>query len=220
MAEKFSTKRLLIDKANSSVVIVAGVAAFICVFSLVATKTLISQSNYQNRVIHAKQSALKQLKSDVVVGKQLATSYKAFTSTSENLIGGDPGGTGPQDGDNTKIVLDALPSTYDFPAFITSMNRLLDASSASVGIVSSSDDSLVQATNQTAQPVVIPFQFSASGNYAGIQSVISQVEHSIRPIQVLSVQIGGNQDKLTMSITAQSYYQPAKSLNFTTKVVK
>jgi len=46
-----SAKRLLIDKANARIVAYVSVAAFILVFSLVATKTLIGQGAYQNRVI-------------------------------------------------------------------------------------------------------------------------------------------------------------------------
>src|ERR1700742_1312541 len=98
-----STKRILIDRANTRIVVYVSVAAFILVFSLVATKTLISQAAYQNRIISAKRVAVNQLRSDISASTQLKSSYDAYTSTTQNAIGGSPTGSGPQDGDNAKI---------------------------------------------------------------------------------------------------------------------
>ena len=53
-----NTKRALIDKANTRIVVYVSVAAFILVFSLVSTKTLIGQAAYQNRIISKKRVAV------------------------------------------------------------------------------------------------------------------------------------------------------------------
>lgn len=225
MADKnITTKRALIDRANSSLVVVAGVAAFVTVFSLVASKTLISQAAYQNRVLKAKHVAVAQLRSDITASEQLQTSYEAFTSTTQNAIGGDPHGSGEKDGDNAKIILDALPSTYDFPALTTSIEKLIDdASGLKILSISGTDDEANQAGNNTSntpQPVPMPFQLSVEGNYQSIQALVNGFEHSIRPFQVQTITISGDQSDLTMNLTAQTYYQPAKTLNISTKVVK
>src|SRR5581483_1038404 len=94
---QISTKRILIDKTNSRIVIYTSIAAFMVVFTLVASKTLISQAMYQNRVISAKKTAVTQLKTDIASTSNLVTAYKAFVSTPQNVIGGDPNGTGPKD---------------------------------------------------------------------------------------------------------------------------
>lgn len=218
-----STKRALIDKANTTVVVVTSVAAFVFVFSLVATKTLISQAAYQNRVISAKKTAVNQLKSDISASNQLKSAYQAFTNTTQNVIGGNPGGNGPQDGDNAKIILDALPSSYDFPALTTSLEKLLTNANVQIGSITGTDDQVAQSGNTssaTPQPVEMPFQISVNGDYTGVQSLINEFEHSIRPFQIQSLQISGSQGKLTMNLNAQTFYQPAKSLNINTKVVK
>src|ERR1700754_4779778 len=106
MANQTSIKRVLINKANARIVAYVSVAAFILVFSLVATKTLISQATYQNKVIGVKRKAVDQLKSDIAATDQLKTAYKAFNSTAQNVLGGNPTGDGPGDGNNAKIVLD------------------------------------------------------------------------------------------------------------------
>jgi len=223
MANRLLGKRALINQANSTVVILTSVAAFIFVFSLVASKTLFSQATYQNRVINADHQALNQLKSDITAANALNTSYNAFIATPQNILGGNPTGTGPQDGDNAKIVLDALPSNYDFPALVTSLQQMLNSQSVTINSITGSDDAVAQTTNQTSsipQPVPMPFQVSVTGNYQSVQGVVTEFENSIRPIQIQKLTLTGNQDKLTLDITAQTFYQPAKSLNITKTVVK
>lgn len=223
MAKSPLTRRALIDKANTMVVVVVSAATFLTVFSLVATKTLIGQAQYQNRVITAKKEARDTLKADLDAVKDLKTSYGAFLETTQNAIGGNPEGTGQQDGDNAKIVLDALPSSYDFPALVTSLESLVASQGVTIKSISGVDEEASQSENNASaspQPVPMPFTLSVSGNYESIQKAISALERSIRPIQLKSVEVAGNQADLTLTIDAQTYYQPAKSLNINTKVVQ
>lgn len=217
-----STKRLLIDKANARIVVYVSVAAFILIFSMVATKTLIGQANYQNKVISRKKTARNQLNADIQATDQLKTSYDAFTSTAQNVIGGDPGGSGPNDGDNARIILDALPSSYDFPGTATGIEALLDGQGVKADI-GGTDDQVAQGSNQTsANPTAVPIPFTATvtGDYTGVQNAISAMNRSIRPIQIQSIDISGISSSLTLNVTAQTYYQPAKSLNIGKVIVK
>lgn len=218
-----STKRVQIDKANARIVAYVSVAAFILVFSLVATKTLFSQATYQNHVIGKKRVAVNQLKTDISATSQLKTSYQGFVGTAQNVLGGNPQGTGPKDGDNAKIVLDALPSSYDFPGLQASLEALLASQNVKIDSMTGTDDEVAQSGNTSSvspQPVPIPFTITVEGDYTGIQNVINAFEKSIRPIQVQTLGITGNKDKLTLTITAQTYYQPAKSLNIKKEVIK
>lgn len=225
MANKpgLSAKRAQIDQANTRVVVVTSIAVFVLIFCAVAVKALMSQAAYQNRVISAKRVAVDQLKSDIAAVDDLKVSYKAFTGTTQNILGGNPDGSGPQDGDNAKIVLDALPSSYDFPALATSLEKLLTSQNVQITSISGTDDEVNQNANTssaTPQPVPMPFDISVSGSYDGIQGVVNTFEHSIRPFQIQTMDISGDQSSLTLDLTAQTFYQPAKTLNITTKVVK
>lgn len=219
-----SAKRLLIDKANARIVIYVSVAAFIVVFSLVATKTLISQAAYQNRVIDAKRKTVSQLKADISATDQLKSSYNAFVDTPQNVIGGNSDGTGSQDGNNAKIVLDALPSSYDFPGLVSSLDNLLTSQNGvQIDSISGTDAETTEGSNQSSsspQPVAMPFTISVSGSYSAMQQVITVLGRSIRPIQIQTVILNGTNSNMTMTITAQTFYQPAKSLNFSQEVVK
>lgn len=229
MATNQTGKRALIDKTNSTIVIVVSVAAALTAFAGVATKTLISQANYQNKVISAKRTAVDQLKADIEAVGTLKTSYDAFLSTSQNVIGGNPVGTGQQDGDNAKIVLDALPSFYDFPTLTTNLETLIGSVTAGGGSIkinsiSGVDDEVAQSENTQSsnpEPIAIPFSVSVSGNYDAVKGVVDVFERSIRPIQILSFAVlGQDGSNLTLNIEAQTYYQPAKSLKIQSKVVE
>lgn len=220
---QISTKRILIDKTNSRIVIYTSIAAFMVVFTLVASKTLISQAMYQNRVISAKKTAVSQLKTDIASTSNLVTAYKAFVSTPQNVIGGDPNGTGPKDGDNGKIVLDALPSKYDFPALATSLESLLTSQNVQIQSISGTDQEIAQQNDQSSsnpQPVAMPFQISVSGSYQSIQNLVAAFNSSIRPFQIQTMLMTGNDSNMTLTMTAQTFYQPEKVFSVSKEVVK
>ncbi len=218
-----SMKRTLIAKTNTTIVVVTSVACFVVVFSGVASYSLLSQLQYQNKIIGAEKKALKQLKSNVKSAQSLSTSYSAFTSTPLNIIGGDPHGTGAQDGSNTKIVLDALPSKYDFPALATSIENLVSSQGVTIKSISGTDDSASQSANvssstPSAQPM--PFQVEVEGNYGSIQNVVSAFERSIRPFQDQTIELSGDQNKLTLTLSAQTFWQPSRDLSINSEVIK
>lgn len=223
MAQIRSVKQNLINKANTTIVAVTAGACFVVVFCIVSSVQLMGQLTYQNRVIGAKKGALSTLKEDLAATDSLTNSYQAFINTSKNAIGGDPNGQGPQDGNNAKIVIDALPSRYDFPALGTSLENILTSQTQKIQGIIGTDDAINQENSQTSsnpQPQPMPFELSVNGDYGGMQNVVMALERSIRPVKVQSITITSAQNNLTMTVTAQTYFQPQKSLNITTKVVK
>lgn len=219
---KASEKRLLINKANQRIVAITTAASFIIVFCLVASYTLVGQLSYQNRVLGKKKAALNQIKEDIDSVESLKASYTAFVQTPQNVLGGNSNGNGSKDGDNARIVLDALPSKYDFPALTTSLEKLALSQGVGIENINGTDDEIAQSNSasSTPEPVAMPFQISVTGNYDAIQKVVKAFEKSIRPIQIQTIQLTGSEQKMQMSITAQTYYQPEKNLKIRTEVVK
>ena len=89
--------------------------------------------------------------------------------------------------------------------------------------VSGTDNELQQASTQASAnptPVPIPFEISFEGDYAKVQEMIMALEKSIRPVKILSMDISGGQEKLTVQMKAESVYQPTKKFNVTKTVVK
>lgn len=217
-----STKRSLITKANSTMVVTTGVAAFLVVFCLVASKTLLSQANYQNKIIGAKKDAVSQLKDNLSARDSLVSSYKSFVNTPQNVLGGDPNGTGPQDGDNAKLVLDALPSKYDFPALTTSLEKLITAQGLQIQSITGTDEEATQDTSAQGVPqaVAMPFEVQVSGSYQSIQGLVDALGKSIRPFQIKTIEVSGSQGSMTATISAQTFYQPEKTFKVQTEVLK
>jgi hypothetical protein len=222
--QQISTKRIAISKANAQMVGVVAGAAFVTVFCLFAAKTVWSQNGYQARVISQKQAALNQLKKNLVTFTDLKRHYGAFNETATNVLGGTNSGTGDNDGNNSKIILDALPSKYDFPALTSSLEKILTDNGLKIGSITGTDDQLNQqnsVTSSNPQAVPMPFTFSISGaNYGSVQDLINKLEHSVRPIQVDTLQISGGQDNMTITVTAHTFYQAGKDVSITKKVVK
>lgn len=217
------TKRALIDKTNTTIVIIAAVAAFIVVFSLVASRAFFNQATYQNRIISEKKKTLSTLNANLNARNDLVKSYDAFISTSKNVINGNTSGNEERDGDNAKIILDALPSKYDFPALISSLEKLAGAQGVQIEGINGTDDELAQQGSQASSspaPVPLQFEISVAGAYPQIQGFIDSFEQSIRPMQIQSMSITSNTGNMSAKIIAQTFYQPEKKLELGSKVIK
>lgn len=218
-----SAKRIQIDKANATVMVFVAVTAFVAAFAIVSSRALISQMNYNNRVIAKKELAKKQLRDNNAEAEKLVSTYKSWVAEPTNIISGSSTGTGERDGDNAVIILDALPSKYDFPALVTSVEKLLTNPSYIIDTITGVDDELNQSKSDTAteiKPVDMPFTISVNSNFDGTQQLLELFHRSIRPISVVKLGISGGDNNLTVKIDANTYYQPQKTVNITKEVVR
>lgn len=218
-----SLKQVQIDKTNVRIFAAIAATVFLVVFCAVATKALISRQSYQNKVIAAREEARDQLEENIQAANQLTDSYKAFVANTPNVIGGNPAGTGERDGDNAKIVLDALPSVYDFPALTSSVEKVASQEGLKIDSITGTDDEVNQGGQSSNEPVAveIPFAVSVNGTYQNINNLILQFEKSIRPFKVTKlVFTGGSSGAVDLTIDAKSFYQPAKNLEIKKEVVK
>lgn len=219
-----STKRLAISKANAQTVTVVAAACFISIFCLFASKAVWDQNAYRAKIISAKQKAQTQLSKNVGAYDSLKTSYEEFDGKQVNSIGGNKDGAGDNDGSNSKIILDALPSTYDFPALTSSIEKIMSDRGLKISSITGSDDQLNQQNNTTSsapETVTIPFTFSIdNANYGSVQLMVTALQQSIRPIVIDTMTISGGNNNMTITVTAHTYYQPAKNLDVTKKAIK
>lgn len=224
MAEaKGSIKRAKLDKANSVMMTTIGIAAFILVFTLVSSKTFISQLEYQNRVIAARQTAVNQLKADAGAVTSLDKSFNQFESASTNIIGGSSVlGNGKNSGDNATIILHALPPNYDFPGLVASLQNVLSGQGYTINSIGGTDNSatILNTPSANPTPVQIPFSLSVTGTYPQIQQLINTLQASIRPFGIQTINLSGSDSALSASIQAYTYYQPPKDFSPGSEVVR
>lgn len=237
-----SAKHLMIDKTNTTIVVVVGLAAFLSTFSLVSSKALFSQRSYQNRVVAKQEQAKKQLQDNIAAVDTLKASYTEFASRSENIIGGSSSeARSPRGGDNGKIVLDALPSTYDYPALISSIEKILKDRNYLITQIGGTDNTATDgvssslpgstppasssgsATAKVALPagvVEMPFEISAKSNYQASIGLLSAFSKSIRPLYVQQLSISAEDNAIVTSLSGKSFFQPEKVLDIRKEVVK
>lgn len=227
-----STKQVKIDKANTTILVILSVCSFVFVFSLLASKTLISQYSYQSRVTKAQQATVDRLNTDKQAAVSLVASYNKFNAEQTNIIGGSAvTSTSNQDGTNTKIILDALPIIYDYPSLIASLPNLintipgLSVTSVSGGngptaSTSTTGGAATTEVTSTSTPTSIPVNFSFSGSLATDNQALDNIENSIRPIQVTSVDLSGTDSDASMTVTGLTYYLPSVGFSTNSETIK
>jgi hypothetical protein len=215
MAENTSQKRVLIDKANSTMFVTICVVAALVVFSLISSRALLKLSTHRSNVIKAKKTAANTLASnDQEIGK-LITSFKAFEDAPESVIATTD--------KNSKIVLDALPPKYDFPALATSLEKILTEGGYTIEAINGTDNELIESTDGTSsapKPVEIPFTIVVKGTYDKVKNLPYDLERSIRPMYIINLSLSGSATDAKLTIGAKTFYQPGKNLQVRFKEVK
>jgi hypothetical protein len=219
-----NSKSLQIDKNQSAILGAVVIATIVSVFCLTSAKVLLNQALYQRRVINARNASAAQIETDIKNADAITTQYKTvfLGSGSQNILGKFVQGNKSGEGDNGKIVLDALPTTYDFPALLTSMSNLLAADGVGTQSIGGSDQATTINSAPTYNPQTDKINLTVSGStsYSGAKKLLSDLEHSIRPFDITNLSLAGNEANLTISLNLTTYYQPAKTLSIPSKEIK
>ncbi len=221
MAVKNTSKKgIQIDKATATMVGIVAAASFVTVFSLVASRALLTRRAFQSRVISAKVLALNQLKENKIASGKLVEQYTNFVALDPNVLSGNPKGTGEKDGDNAKIILDSLPSKYDAPALISSLEKI--TATYKEPSITSTDDEVHQAKADVKKPVpiIMPFTINVTTDLVAGQKLLTTLESSIRPINITLLALSATDKAVSLNISANTYYQPAKTLIIGSKEIR
>jgi hypothetical protein len=203
------------------------VATIITAFCLASSKVLLGQALYKGQVISARHKAIKQINTDISSANAMIKQYnEVFIGDNPvNAIGGknDPDPLAqPPNGDNGRLVLDALPSTYDFPAVLSTMSRVLSMDSIGSPSIGGTDQAVTTDSRPTEdpKPSSIDLTVNGTGSYTNTTSLIKDLERSIRPFDITHLTLGGNESSLTVGLNLSTYYQQAKTVNIVSKKVK
>ncbi len=203
---KLSSKHLQIDKSNTKVLIYISLAVVALVFAIVASLSLWKQVQYQNKVLSLRNKAVDQLEKNKKATAQLQAQFVAFDTATESIIGNsDP---------NSKVVLNALPSKYDFPALITSIDNLGQKTPGiSLDALGGIDEQLTaQQSSSEPAPVEVPLSLSGQGSYDAVKQFIKNIERTTRPIKIKTISISGAEGSMKADVVAVTQYQPLKVL--------
>jgi hypothetical protein len=212
-----SIKHLKINKNQSSMMIVIAATVVITIFGLFAFKALVVKGLYQRRVLNARRHVVDQLKANYDSAQTLVGQYKVFDTADPNVLGGTRDGGDNLDGDNPRIVLDALPSNYDAPALATSLEKILTGRTIVINNMSVTDDPATFNDKPQVNPVaqIVPISFDGTTSFKGAQLLLQDFERSIRPFDISVLSISGTDSQLSLTANMTTNFQPAKSLNLT-----
>lgn len=191
-------KRDLIQKARSSQFAVIIIASVIIAASIIGIKILWAQRSYQATIIDKKAKASDQLEANIAAVAKLEDEFKKLESSQIN----------------SGLVLDALPSKYDFPALATSIEKMTAISDVELDSFVGEDLSASSVGSQ-GQPVAveIPFSVSVLGSYENIMKFVDNMQKSIRPFNIIEMSIqASGEGNLQADFRMKTYYLPSKSL--------
>lgn len=218
-------KRQQIANANKQMFIWVAVAAVVVAVCFVLGLNFVQRIIYQAKVNGEISSTADTLAKNVKTIPALMTEVDTLKTntnlTLSNLMS-----------DNStafQVVLDALPTEDDRTALGASLQqKVLTPSGVSIEQISVTDSSGAAASatdgaagsgvKPTAQPIT--FSIVLNGSYSAIQSVIKDIERTIRPITINSIDLQGTDDKLQATINATTYYVPKVNYSLGSKEVQ
>ncbi|MEI7487702.1 MAG: hypothetical protein WCJ72_09890 [Chryseobacterium sp.] len=214
---EFTTKQTLVDKDNSFILILLATTSAVTIFCLVSANSLYVKMNYQNKVIGIKNTAANQLDSNFSASQNLSSSYKKFQAQPVPVKDVQS---------NAVMVLDALPSKYDFPALFTSLStRMLSDKLIEKTLTATDNQTNALQSSPDPKLVPMPFTISGEGSILAVVNYIKDLENSIRPMVISNIVVDAGQSSSAaptptkVDIKATTYYQPEKTFKIVNKTV-
>ena len=219
-------KRTQIAKANRTMFLWIAAGSAIVGSALVVSFFLAQKLVFNEKVLIEKEKTISTLTANNKVAPDLETQVRVL-DTNAAL-----GSIKVKDSDqNVQVILDALPSDANSLALGASLQNKLLAGIPGlslqslqvdpvVGVESLGGDSAVVDSSVTETTNQITFQFSVTGTPEALKQVLTNLERSIRAIDILSLRIETQGSTQLMTVQARAFYEPAKSIQLYDKVVK
>lgn len=220
-------KRQQIFKANRMMFLWVAMASAVIGFALVISISLMQRIIYNQKVIGEKNKTYSTLANNNKKVSQLEDQIKTINYSSDVLKK-----LRAKDSDDPiQVVLDALPSDSNRLALGSSLQNVLLANIPGSSLESMKVESTAEAgsvkkstaTTGTVENNSLDVTFTLkinSGSEDSIREMLTRLEKSIRTFKVTNVKIEHSLDKMNVTVTAKAYYEPAKVVELTEKVVK
>lgn len=215
-------KRQQIELAGRTMFVWVAIAAAALSFCIATGQYLFTKWQHNNKVISAKYDASATLTTNIENAKQLKEEVDSLAANQElasvKTKAEDP---------NTKSVLDALPTALDPAALATSLQQaILSRSGVTIESIvvppelAVATDAQQQVDPIEATPQEVKFSFVVSGSYDKIRTLMADLQRTIRPIKITSLNMTGSDADLRVTCEAVTYYQPAKTVNNKVELVQ
>lgn len=219
-------KRTQIAHANRTMFVWIAIASVLLGVAAVVGIFMTQKLLYNEKVLIEKQSTVSTLNHNNSVTDELESQIRVLdTNTALASVKANEGDRA------IRVILDALPSEANSFALGASLqNKLLSGIEGLsieslqvdpvVGIETlTGDDSTIIASEEGVGANEITFQFIVKGDQTALKSVLTNLERSIRTIQVTSVRIEIQANGPQMTVQGKAFYEPAKTIELYDKAV-
>lgn len=231
MAQKTAMrKRQKIESSNKTMFLWVTGMSIVVGFCAVIAWFLIQQIIFQGKVIGERNETVRTLEANNAAVDELRKNVRVL-ETDKNLLETPKA---EPDEKALQIILDALPADANSLALGASLQRKIigetdgvtveslevlptstEAVAGSEGEEAYSDDGELQTANS------MPFRLVVSSNSLGsLRSLLDRFERSIRVIDITKLELERSEDKFTLTLEAQAYYEPAVEVKMKKEVVK
>lgn len=218
-------KRSQIAKANRTMFIWIAIASALIGSAGVVGYFLGQQLVYNEKVLAAKQSTLKTLEDNNKAVDGLKSGIRVLDTNSALALV-----KASENDQAVQVILDALPSEANSLAFGASLqNKLLagipglEIESMQVepvaGVEVIEGEGVAPADPASGAVNAIKFNFVAKGNQEALKQVLTNLERSIRAVEITAMRIESQEGVQTMTVSAQVFYEPKKTIELREEVV-
>jgi hypothetical protein len=220
-------KRTQISKANHMMFIWIAIASALVSFALVTSIFLGQKLVFNEKVLLEKNRTISTLEKNNKAVPDLESAVRVLDTNT------DLAAVKAKDTDQTiQVILDALPSDANSLALGASLQNKLLAGVAGLtiqslqvdpvqGLETLTDGSVVSAgSNALPTDNQITFNFSVSGNADALRQALTNLERSIRTIDITNLHIENQGTTQIMTVQARAFYEPVKTVSLHDKVVK
>jgi len=221
-------KRTQIAAANRLMFLwVAGVSVVFGA-AVVAAMFLVQMLFFNERVLSEKDKTISTLNTDIKNITDLEAQIRLL-DTNQALISSKA----KPDDQAIQVILDALPSDANSLALGASLQNKLLAGVSNLELVTLQVDPVVGVESLTSDTSVvnvspdsagaqneITFRFSIKGDETVFKQVLHNLESSIRTIDITTLKIESQDQTRILTVQGRAFYEPARVVQLTDKVVK
>jgi hypothetical protein len=223
-------KRQQIANANRTMFVWVAAISAIVGFAIVGSVFLFQKASFNEEVLKTKSETATTLRANNKIVSELEDKIREMNTNQALIDSMAPNQTQP-----IRVVLDALPSDANSSAFGASLQekflndpalRIESLAPDVVQGVESLSEGNVENANSSASSddtaKEITFRLSVSADLANanaLKDLLKRFERSIRAIDITSLKIETQGNRLLLSVEGRTFYEPAKSVELKEKVI-
>ena len=219
------SRKSIIEASSKTMFMWVAAASVLTVAIAVVLIYINKQFQFNNEIISYESKAEKTLKDNLGTYDELKKNIDALAANSALASVRSSSFS-----DNLQVIADALAATSDEAMFAASLQSVIGPKSGvgieSIGLPEASDQVAVDPeaapSDQSGSDngaVELAYKVEAIGSYEAIKSFLADLERTIRPVSVTSIELSGNDSLMRANIVLKTYYQPVKNFNISKKEI-